>query len=118
MSSPLSVLTSMSANGSTHGDVKATANETNPVEEAAEVDNGGDVDPLAMTSIWDDVKIKKTTSEDGKRTWNCGYCKSSFSGHNATKAVARVCRMKGQDIAGCKQYNCIPLKHRQSHQYF
>ena len=116
VSSPLSVLTSMSANSSTHGDVDAAANTTNPVEDAAEVDDGDDVDPLAMTSIWDDVKINKIFSEDGKKTWMCGYCNSSFSGHNATKAVAHVCRTKGQDIAPCRQYNFIPGNFRQSHQ--
>lgn len=115
-SSPLSVLTSMSANGSIHGDVDATANEAIEVDEDEEVDEADDVDPLLMSSIWDDVKIQKTLSEDGKRMWKCGYCNSSFSGHNATKAVAHLCRTKGQDIAPCRQFNFIPLKFRQSHQ--
>jgi hypothetical protein len=106
----------MSANGSTHGDVDDTANAAIEVDEDEEVDEADDVDPLLMSSIWDDVKIQKTLSEDGKRMWKCGYCNSSFSGHNATKAVAHVCRTKGQDIAPCRQFNFIPLKFRQSHQ--
>ena len=69
-----------------------------------------------MATVWEDAKIQKTCSADGRKSCKCGYCNTSFSGHNATKAVAHLCRTKGQDIAPCKQYHFIPIKHRQSHQ--
>jgi hypothetical protein len=113
---PLSLLTSMSANDSTSRDAYGPVNDSNQVANNADAKDGKDVDPLLMSSIWHDVKIQKTCSADGKKSWKCGYCNNSFSGHNATKAVAHLCRTKGQDIAGCKQYHFIPVKHRQSHQ--
>ena len=115
-SSPLSVLTTMSANDSIPGNANTQANDSNQVAASEEVDDGDDVDPLLMSCVWDDPKIQKTLSDDGKLTWKCGYCNNTFSGHNATKAVAHLCRTKGQDIAPCKHYNFIPAKQRQSHQ--
>ena len=38
-----------------------------------------------------------------------------FSGHDATKALAHVVRLPGQDIGGCKKYHFIPPKKHQSH---
>jgi hypothetical protein len=114
--SPLSVLTSMSANGSSRRDTDGSDNESNHVGDAAEVDDGDDVDPLLMATVWEDGKMQKTCSADGRKSWKCGYCNTTFSGHNATKAVAHLCRTRGQDIAPCKQYHFIPETHRRSHQ--
>jgi hypothetical protein len=79
-------------------------------------DADDDVDPLAMRRIWDDNQIQKVADGRGKMQWKCLYCKTTFAGQNATKALAHVSRSKGFNIAACKSYQFIPHKKRQSHQ--
>ncbi len=66
--SPLSVLTSMSANGSSRRDTDGSDNESNHVGDAADVDDGNDVDPLLMAADWEDAKMQKTCSEDERKS--------------------------------------------------
>jgi hypothetical protein len=113
--SPLSDLTAMSVNevNEPTDSFRSGAHESISVEEGSEDD--GDVHPFLMVRIWDDDKITRLFGVGGKLSWQCGYCNQAFSGHNATKALAHVVRVSGQDIAGCKKYHFIPVKKHQSH---
>ena len=120
--SPLSDLTTMSVNKlndvsheSNDGSQEAgvTGDDAIDVEEA--VDEGDDVNPLTLKHIWDDEHLVRIFLDNGKQVWKCGYCKTTFLGHNATKALAHVTRQTGQDIGICPSFKFIPLKMQQSH---
>ena len=120
--SPLSDLTTMSVNASNdvtqdsnEGGQEAGPNEDDVIDVVEEVDDGDDVNPLALTRIWDDNNLDRQFLDSGKQVWKCGYCKSTFSGHNATKALAHVTRSSGQDIGICRSFKFIPVKMQQSH---
>ena len=106
--SPISDLTAMLVNkrNESTDSLWRGAQEWIKVEEGSEDD--GDVHPLLMTRIWDDDKITKLFGVVGKLSWQWGYCKLVFSGHNATKALAHVVWVPGQDIGGCKKFLFIP----------
>ena len=54
-----------------------------------------------IKTIWDDEYIKKTLVDD-KESWQCLWCKQSFRGINATKALAHVSKSQGRHIKLCK----------------
>ena len=111
--SPLSDLSVMSIN-----EVEASVEpqDDDDIEVVDGPDAADDVDPMALRRIWDDNQIQKSVDLDGKPQWKCLYCKSTFAGHNATKALAHVARAKCFNIAACKSHRFIPDKKRQSHQ--
>ena len=40
-------------------------------------------------------------SKDGKTRWRCGWCNIEFAGHNATKALYHIVRVKSKGIRVC-----------------
>lgn len=55
-----------------------------------------------LSSIFDDDMIEKFTDNNGKQKWKCLWCKTPFSGWNATKAIAHVNKKSKSDIQPCK----------------
>ena len=46
---------------------------------------------------------------DGKPRWRCGWCNVDFAGHNATKALHHIVRVKGKGIRVCDAQ--LPAPH-------
>ena len=115
VASPVSDLTAMSVNELNEGNTEQGTNETDAIDVEEADDEDDDVNPLALTCIWDDAHLVRQFPGTGKHTWKCCYCKTTFSGHNATKALAHVTRTTGQDIAICKSFQFISCKMQQSH---
>lgn len=55
-----------------------------------------------LHSIFDDDMVEKYSCSDGKPRWKCKWCDVSFSGWNATKAIAHVTKQVKMDIKPCK----------------
>ena len=64
---------------------------------------------IVLDTIWEDDMIERHTGLD---TWNCKWCKKTFKGINATKALAHVLRISGKSISGCKAFRKIDEGHK------
>ena len=52
--------------------------------------------PITLGTIWEDDKVNKMRSANGKPAWRCEHCGKSFAGHNAVKAMLHVAKKKGE----------------------
>ena len=79
----------------------------------------GGVTALEATSIWElaGEKLEKKIDEKGKKCWKCLWCGKTFKGgHNATKAVSHLAKVKGRDIQPC--HVAIPKKYLMEYNAF
>jgi hypothetical protein len=75
------------------------------------VDGDGEITALEARSIWElaGAKVERLTDEKGKKCWKCHWCGKTFKGgHNASKAVFHLAKVKGRDIQPC--HVTIPSK--------
>jgi hypothetical protein len=57
------------------------------------------------------------TDKKGKKCWKCLWCGKSFKGgHNATKTVSHLAKVKGRDMQPC--HVVIPNKHLSEYNAF
>lgn len=72
-----------------------------------------------ITTIWSCAKIRQFTSDDQKKKWLCEWCprgSNTFTGWNATKVVAHVCKISGQGIRPCSGF--IPPDYERRYKNF
>ena len=60
-------------------------------------DDGGGKQLSTILSVWDDNDINL----DDAGGWTCGFCRSTFKGRNATKALAHVAKTPRMHIRMC-----------------
>ncbi len=94
--------------------LEEVATAPNVLGETADSSVGGEggVTALEARSIWELAgdKLEKMTDEKGKKCWKCLWCGKTFKGgHNATKAVSHLAKVKGRDIQPC--HVAIPKKN-------
>ena len=62
--------------------------------EVITVDGGEPMSPITLGTIWEDDKVNKMRSANGKPAWRCEHCGKSFAGHDAVKAMLHVVNSK------------------------
>ena len=63
-----------------------------------------------LIEIFHDTKHFSTYfDENGKPRWRCHWCNVHFAGHNATKALHHIVKVKGKGIRVCNE--SIPVCH-------
>ena len=59
-------------------------------------------DKLVLNSIFDSPNIVPTLASNGKKVTQCLHCNGTYKiGHNATKIMYHVCKIKGKSITIC-----------------
>ena len=75
-------------------------------------------DDLELESIFDSPKIVPTMNQKGRKCIKCLHCDGVYNiGHNATKIMCHVCKIKGQSITICPG-NISPRYNRAYQAYY
>ena len=106
------------ASASASASAIAAANQEDVLElmsaPAGATSTGAPPQQIALTQplfeIFHDAEhFKSYSDENGKMRWRCGWCNIEFAGHNATKALYHIMRVKNKGIRPCK--GSIPDAH-------
>ena len=55
-----------------------------------------------LNTIWEDPYVQKIYDDKQKPRWKCGWCGQTGGGHNATKVLWHIAKIRGKDVTICK----------------
>lgn len=104
----LSSLSSASASASSVVVSSSVARRGGSIEDESEGGDNNDVVVVGVQGgpkkvvVWDFTDAVQKVLKHGNKTWKCLYCDTTYSGWNATKALAHIAKIEGKDVAACR----------------